>query len=502
MKRSRAAVIAGTVVAVTMVASACANVDQPDPQAAQSTTTASAAASPPTTPKKKSTPKKIPLDDLVPIVIDDLEAWWADQMPEVYGKEYEPISGGFHPYSSTKRPPACGPERGSYEEWRGNAFYCYPDDLVAWDEEELIPELYNGFGQYTVAFVFAHEWGHAIQNRSGLHAKNPPTILKELQADCFAGAYSRHLLEDGGELQIQMADLQLMMAGGLRFADPVGSEALREGAHGSGFDRVSAMQDGFDNGPSKCATYEQTELNVFQIGFNDEADAASMGNAPYEDILPIAFDDLNEYWSDVAATVGSEWDPVDTIVPYSSDNEEYPTCGTKQLTRDEAVDAVFYCEPDNVVYYDDDFTRAVYDEMGDFGVIVLFAHQWAVSVQVQGGKKDADLYTSLQESCFTGTWAASIVRGDRNTPDDYLVLSPGDLDEGIAAFLAFSEPPDEHGNTKTGSAFQRVQAFRDGFLTGAADRKGGLAGEQLCASYTEEQADEKNTPTQEGRGKR
>ncbi|MCX7620353.1 MAG: neutral zinc metallopeptidase [Acidimicrobiales bacterium] len=423
-------------------------------------------------------------------------------MPRVYDIEYEPISGGFHAYSSTKRPPACGPERGTYQEWKGNAFYCYPDDLVAWDEEELIPELYNEFGQYTVAFVFAHEWGHAIQKRSGLHAKNPPTILKELQADCFAGAYSKHLLEADGDLKIQIADLQLMMAGGLKFADPVGSEAMRQGAHGSGFDRVSAMQDGFENGASRCASYEHTQLSVFQIPFNDVEDAASKGNAPYDDILITASKDLNEYWSDIAASIDSPWEPIAEIVPYSSDAGDYPTCGTKQLTRDEAVDAVFYCEPDNVVYYDDDFTRAVYDELGDFGLMTLFAHQWAVSVQMQSGKKEADLYTSLQESCFTGTWAASIARGDRNTPDDYLLLSPGDLDEGIAAFLAFSERPDEKGNTKTGSAFQRIQAFRDGFLTGASDRKRGLEGEKLCAAYTEEQADAKDTPTEGGTGKR
>ena len=44
-------------------------------------------------------------------------------------------------------------------------------------------------------------------------------------------------------------------------------------------------------------------------------------------------------------------------------------------------------------------------------------------------------------------------------------LSPGDLDEAVKAFLAFSETPDEEGQTASGSAFEQIQAFRDGFLS-------------------------------------
>ena len=56
---------------------------------------------------------------------------------------------------------------------------------------------------------------------------------------------------------------------------------------------------------------------------------------------------------------------------------------------------------------------------------------------------------------------------------------------GRTQFLAFSEQPDEQGNTEKGNAFQRIEAFRDGFLNGL---DGELVGEQVCAKYTVEQA--------------
>ena len=57
----------------------------------------------------------------------------------------------------------------------------------------------------------------------------------------------------------------------------------------------------------------------------------------------------------------------------------------------------------------------------------------------------------------------------------------------IAVHQGFVEvsPPDEQGNTEKGNAFQRIEAFRDGFLNGL---DGELVGEQVCAKYTVEQA--------------
>ncbi len=69
----------------------------------------------------------------------------------------------------------------------GNAFYCSTKDVVAWDAEELLPTLRKKYGDFVIPVVMAHEWGHAVQARSNFTAR---TVTKELQADCFAGAWS------------------------------------------------------------------------------------------------------------------------------------------------------------------------------------------------------------------------------------------------------------------------------------------------------------------------
>ncbi len=76
----------------------------------------------------------------------------------------------------------------------GNAFYCSTKDVVAWDSEDLLPELQSKFGDFVIPIVLAHEWGHAVQERSNFTAR---TVTKELQADCFAGGWAKHAQAKG-----------------------------------------------------------------------------------------------------------------------------------------------------------------------------------------------------------------------------------------------------------------------------------------------------------------
>ena len=155
--------------------------------------------------------------------IDDVQSFWASTMPDVYGRSYEPIPDDrLFPYSSDDPPPACG-GRGAtpYEQVAGNAFYCPVDDFVAWDVEQLVPQLEHRFGDFAVALVLAHEWGHVVQARtdSTINA----TIYLENQADCFAGAWARHV-ESGRSrlLSADAADLDTALGGYLAFRDPPG----------------------------------------------------------------------------------------------------------------------------------------------------------------------------------------------------------------------------------------------------------------------------------------
>ena len=72
---------------------------------------------------------------------------------------------------------------------RGNAFYCPARDIVAWDRKILLRSCKERFGDFLVAMVLAHEWGHAIQKRTKLPSDR--TIVVETQADCYAGRVHR-----------------------------------------------------------------------------------------------------------------------------------------------------------------------------------------------------------------------------------------------------------------------------------------------------------------------
>ena len=106
---------------------------------------------------------------------------------------------------------------------------------------------------------------------------------------------------------------------------------------------------------------------------------------------------------------------------------------------------------------------AVYEQGGDFAVATLFATQYGLDAADQLGTADDEVSATLQGDCFAGAWAAALLPPD--PPDEYqLVLSPGDLDEGVAVLLSFRSEGDRE---RQGPGFDRVRAYRAGVLRGA-----------------------------------
>jgi predicted metalloprotease len=103
--------------------------------------------------------------------------------------------------------------------------------------------------------VLAHEFGHAMQAR--LADQEAPGILNELQADCFAGAWSRDTQEAGllSEGDLDEATLAVFSA-----RDVPGTDFTDPAAHGNGFERTRAFTDGYDEGPQACYPAPRTWL--------------------------------------------------------------------------------------------------------------------------------------------------------------------------------------------------------------------------------------------------
>jgi hypothetical protein len=61
--------------------------------------------------------------------IADLQAYWSDEFPKLYGEDYKPVDGGLYALTPDSE---SGPECASgYSDVAGNAFYCKLDDSVA-----------------------------------------------------------------------------------------------------------------------------------------------------------------------------------------------------------------------------------------------------------------------------------------------------------------------------------------------------------------------------------
>ncbi len=394
-----------------------------------------------------------PVNQLAIGAITDLEQWWGRQYPDLYGEEYRPVSGGFFAVRpSAGEVPPCLSAAGDAVD---NAYYCVSADVVAWDAENLFPDLQSRFGDLVIPVVMAHEWGHAIQARSGFTAR---TVTRELQADCFAGAWTKHAQQDG-VFDISDADLDRALAGILDLRDAPGVSQLDPNAHGSGFDRVSAFWDGYGEGLQRCESYRDDDPIVFQLPFGTADDLERRGNTSYEAVVNGAPRDLDDYWrlAYPELTSGQPWQPVG-LEPF--DPSAPPPCGG----RSTGGFALFYCEPDDYIGWDNvNAMPGVYRQAGDFAVATMLATQYGLAALTRLGDESDEMTSTLRSDCLAGSYASSVILNDRPETSTFQI-SPGDLDEAIKALLLFRGEGDVE---RQGSGFERVRAFREGVLYGA-----------------------------------
>jgi len=394
-----------------------------------------------------------PVNQIAIQAIADLEQYWAQNYPELYGEDFEQIAGGYFAVTANSDAPPCTTEP---DEVAGNAFYCSTEDVIAWDAQELLPDMQSKYGDFVIPVVMAHEFAHAVQARSNFTAR---TVTRELQADCFAGAWARHA-QDTGAFEVSSADLDTALAGVLDLRDNPGTAKTDPNAHGSGFDRVSAFQDGFDNGLDRCKDYRDDEPMVLALPFNNVADAASGGDAPYDSIVNGVPYDLEDYWTQLypELTNGRAWPPVAGLEAFDPANP--PMCGN-QSTEGYSL---FYCVPDDYVGWDNSETMPeVYRQGGDYAVSTLLATQYGLAALTRLGDDSDEKTSTLRADCLAGGYTASVILQNRAETSSWSI-SPGDLDEGIKALLVFRGDGDAD---RQGAGFDRVRAFREGVINGA-----------------------------------
>ena len=430
-------------------------------------------------------------DALVGVAFTDIERWWSEVYPNVYGGPFEPLAGGVYagyPERVTDIP-GCGAATTEYEDLQLYvAFYCQFGDFMAYDdgsgEESLLTPLADEYGSAVMGVVLAHEYGHAIQGRIGALDDNYATILTEQQADCFAGAWTGQAYRgESPLLRLGDTDIRAGLLAMLSVRDPVGTDQFVPGGHGSAFDRVGAFQEGFLRGPARCAELLDAPLDLMPNQFQTGIDAFFEGNAPYDcDELDPAVvgqdfidtctpapvflaDDLNHFWR---TAIGEGFEPV-TVTPVA--DIATVTCdGAVPLSAEVTI-----CPAQRALFYDEPEVVSLYREFGDFTLGYFYGIGWGEFAQRTIGSTLEGEPRALLNDCFTGAWVRDITpdrfgntprQGDRDGDGvvDTVTSSPGDLDEAIRMAILVGDPGADVDIV--GSPFEKIEAFRTGVIGG------------------------------------
>jgi len=423
-------------------------------------------------------------DALLAVALVDIDAWLADELPAAFNIDWQPLEGGVwagYPERAADLP-GCGEDATTYDDLvLYAAFYCEFGDFMAYDDGDtdasVIVPLADDLGPAVLGVVLAHEYGHAVQQRTGVLERRLPTVYTEQQADCIAGAWvGRTYRGESPNLRLGDADLRAGLVAMVEVRDPVGVDQFEVGGHGTAFDRVGAFQYGFTGGLARCAGLIDEPLPLMPNEFQTVGDRTRGGSASYdcsdaqpgEECTPapeFLAADLNHYWQDAVPDFP-------TLEAVAVDDFAGFTCPEQVLVSE----AVAYCPQAATIAYDEPYVLDLYDEYGDFTLGYLYGIAWGAVQQERTGSTLTGEARQLQLDCWTGAWVADITpdefgrtrrledRDGDGEPDSTVSSSPGDLDEAVRMAILLGDLGARVD--RVGSPFEKIEHFRAGVLGG------------------------------------
>ncbi|HEX5401173.1 MAG TPA: neutral zinc metallopeptidase [Pseudonocardiaceae bacterium] len=406
------------------------------------------------------------VDKLAVDAMSDINTFWSQALPKDFGKRFKQVRKVKSLNSANGE--SCGQTGAA-------AYYCAADDSVSWDRGTLLPALDKMFGSMAIVTVLADEMGRVVQTRLGNVNRATPAIVMQQQADCYSGAVIRWVAEGKAKhFRVSTGDgLNQVLATLMFVRDQAGSPAADPDVYGSSFDRITAFQFGFTDGPVRCSEIDETEVRqrVTELGFTQAAEASA--NVPVDDsALALLEQSLNATFKQSAAAP-----------PQIVDNAGICADGTGTAPTS-------FCPQDNTIAVDETALNELAAAptqpraatttpatataaptgtgLGDFAAFAEVASRYALGVQRALGMPLDDKNAGLRTACLTGAWAGVIRHHTSTDPTAQLLLGPADLDEAVAELLSPTSmiAADVNGE-RVPAGFARVSSFQDGFLQGS-----------------------------------
>lgn len=201
-------------------------------------------------------------DEFVAYLVSDVQDFWADTFSQS-GRDYPETKLVLFTGATSS---GCGPASGAT-----GPFYC-PTDQKVYLDLDFFDELKTRFGapgDFAMAYVIAHEFGHHIQTVTGVSdevqkmaaedgsRRNELSVKQELQADCLAGVWAHSAVSELEPGDIEEALTAAAAVGDDRIQQTTSGRSDPESwTHGSSEQRQAWFSTGYKSGNvADCDTF-------------------------------------------------------------------------------------------------------------------------------------------------------------------------------------------------------------------------------------------------------
>ncbi|HET9874702.1 MAG TPA: neutral zinc metallopeptidase [Mycobacterium sp.] len=395
------------------------------------------------------------IDRLALSAINDIEDFWTQHYADSLRGTFTPISTLLS-YDSTDpaSPPVCGAATYGLR----NAMYCHPDDVMAWDRGKFLPTARKYFGDMAINGTLAHEYGHAVQWMAGLIERTTPTLVREQQADCFAGVYLQWVAAGSSPRDMLSTGdgLNHVLAGLIVIRDPLSTPdnpLLVPDEHGTALDRIGAFQAGFDGGAEICAGIDMSEIGKRRGDLPSSLFAESTQS-------DIAID------GNVLSTLMAQLGQI--FAPASPPTLSTLSTGPGDCPSGQQATPAAYCPASNAVVVDLPALQQMStpsDEsviglpQGDNTGLSVVTSRYVLAVQRERGVALDSATAALRTACLTGVAQRRMAEP---TGGGGLILAGGDLDEAVTGLLLNGVAASNVNGDTVPAGFTRILAFRSG----------------------------------------